>query len=48
MRDGAGLTRVALPWTFEPDKIPPQRSVELWLGWSDDKELELSDGPVFY
>lgn len=48
MRDAVGPTRVALPWTFEPDEIPLQRSVEPWLGWSGDKELELSDRRVFY
>jgi predicted O-methyltransferase YrrM len=46
--DAIGPTRVALPWIFTPDDMTRRRSVELWLGWSGDKELELNEAPVFY
>jgi predicted O-methyltransferase YrrM len=48
LRDAVGPTRVELPWRFAPDEMPLKRSVELWLGWSGEKELELSDHPVLY
>ena len=48
LRDAVGPIRVALPWIFTPDDVERIRSVELWLGWSGDKELELSERPVFY
>ena len=48
LHDAVGPTRVALPWIFTPDDMGLMRSVELWLGWSGDKELELSERPVFY
>jgi hypothetical protein len=48
MRDAVGATRVALPWDFRAGRKPAASSVELWLGWSGDKELELSEHPVFY
>lgn len=43
-----GVTRVALPWRFAPEDMPLLRSIELWLGWSGDNELELNEPPVFY
>lgn len=48
LRGAVGPTRVTLPWVFEPDEIKLMRSIELWLGWSGDKALELSDRPAFY
>jgi len=46
--EAAGPTRIELSWLFEPEEMPLLRSVELWLGLVGDKELELSEPPVFY
>lgn len=48
LHDATGAMRLALPWRFEPDEIPLKRSIELWLGWTGEKALELSERPVFY
>ncbi|MFZ2005604.1 MAG: hypothetical protein WB697_02150 [Stellaceae bacterium] len=48
LRDAVGPTRGEPPWRFEPDEVPLMRSVELWLGWSGGKDLELSDRPICY
>lgn len=47
-RDAIGPTRIELPWRFAPDEMPLMRSAELWLGWSGEKDLELSEHPVFF
>lgn len=43
-----GTIRVALPWAFEADDMTRLRSVELWLGWSGENDLELNKAPVPY
>lgn len=48
LRDAVGPTRVELPWRFAPEEMPLARSVELWLGWSGDTDLELHDRPALY
>jgi predicted O-methyltransferase YrrM len=48
LRDAIGPTRVPLPWVFEPRDVPLERTIELWLGWSGDSDLALSDAPVLF
>jgi predicted O-methyltransferase YrrM len=48
LRDARGLTRVELPWTFAPNEVAIERTIELWLSWSGDGELELGKPPAFF
>ena len=48
LHDACGPTRVKLPWTFAPNEIALERTVELWLSWSGEGELELSEPPVVF
>lgn len=44
----SGPTRVPLAWRFAPDHVRLERTVELWLSWSGDGELELSRPPTLF
>lgn len=48
LRDAVGPTRVALPWDFAPDEVPLERTIELWLAWTGDAELELAEPPALF
>lgn len=48
LHEMSGLTRVNLPWTFAPNEVALERTVELWLGWSGDGGLELSEPPALF
>jgi hypothetical protein len=44
----SGPTRVTLSWHFTPDHLRLERTVELWLSWSGDGALELSEPPTLF
>jgi predicted O-methyltransferase YrrM len=44
----AGPVRVPLNWSFTQDEMRLERTIELWLGWSGDNELELTEPPTLY
>jgi len=48
LRNATGPTRVPLPWIFEARDVPLERTIELWLSWSGDSELELSNPPTLF
>jgi hypothetical protein len=43
-----GPTRIPLPWVFKPHEVPLKRTIELWLSWSGDGDLELSQPPGLF
>jgi predicted O-methyltransferase YrrM len=48
LHDAIGATRIPLPWVFKPHEVPLERTIELWLSWSGDGDLELSEPPALF
>jgi predicted O-methyltransferase YrrM len=48
LRDAIGPTQIPLTWGFKPDEVLFKRTIELWLSWSGDSELELSEPPALF
>ena len=48
LRDAMGSTQVPLPWAFALEDVALERTIELWLSWTGDGELELSEPPALF
>jgi predicted O-methyltransferase YrrM len=48
LRDALGPVRLPLPWVFSLQEAAATRTIELWLSWSGDSDIELSKPPALF